>query len=92
MDHTELTIHEAALHISQGQVSAVELVKSLIERIESLNSTINAYVTVEAESSLKRAEHIQNMIQKGQKQAISGVEWPNPCSVIRLRVFLPTGE
>lgn len=73
MDCTELTIHEAVSLISQGQVSVVELVKSFIERIEGLNSAINAYITVIKENSLKKAEEMQSMIQKGQKQAISGV-------------------
>ena len=46
---------EQARLIREGEVSRVELVQQYLERIERLDPTLNAYVTVCAEQALAEA-------------------------------------
>jgi aspartyl-tRNA(Asn)/glutamyl-tRNA(Gln) amidotransferase subunit A len=73
VDCTELTIHEAALLISQGKLSPVELVKSILEKIDRLNSAINAYVTVVPDMAVLMAQETEKLIRKEMRKAISGI-------------------
>ena len=50
-----MTIREAAHTLRERKVSSVELTRIAIEQIERLNPTLNAFITVTAESALARA-------------------------------------
>jgi aspartyl-tRNA(Asn)/glutamyl-tRNA(Gln) amidotransferase subunit A len=51
-----LTIKDAAAALRAGTVSSVQLTTRLLERINALNETLGAFVTVSGESALKAAE------------------------------------
>ena len=62
----QLTIHQASNRIKEKQLSPIDLVESTIERIESINPKINAYITVkDKEALLKEARKCESEISKG---------------------------
>jgi aspartyl-tRNA(Asn)/glutamyl-tRNA(Gln) amidotransferase subunit A len=50
-----VTLPEAARALRQREVSSVELTRAALDRIDRLNPTLNAFLTVTAESALERA-------------------------------------
>jgi aspartyl-tRNA(Asn)/glutamyl-tRNA(Gln) amidotransferase subunit A len=59
------SIAEAAEQIRQQKISPVELARECLERIERLNPTLNAFITVTAESALAEAQKAEREIQSG---------------------------
>src|SRR6266567_1714421 len=59
------TIAEASRLVQQCEISPVELTRECLERIEQLNPSLNAFITVTAESALKDAQHAEKEIQSG---------------------------
>lgn len=62
---TSLTIKEASAAIRSGQLSPVELTRSCVLRIEQLDPSLNAFVTITAESALEEARQAENEIRAG---------------------------
>lgn len=65
-DLTLLTIAEAAGRIQRREVSPVELTEAYLARIERLNPSINAYVTVTAERARAEAAAAEKAIAGGE--------------------------
>ena len=59
------TIDEAARLLRAGKVSSLELVNAALERIERLNPSLNAFVTVTADSARKQARAADREIRAG---------------------------
>jgi aspartyl-tRNA(Asn)/glutamyl-tRNA(Gln) amidotransferase subunit A len=59
------TISELAPRLRSRQVSPVELTRECLERIDKLNSALNAYITVAAESALAEARAAEAEIARG---------------------------
>lgn len=64
-DPTALTIREAAVLIRSGDLSPVDLTRTYLERIERIDPTINAYITVLADSALERARQMERELSAG---------------------------
>jgi aspartyl-tRNA(Asn)/glutamyl-tRNA(Gln) amidotransferase subunit A len=64
-DLTELSIAEAGLRIAAGDLSPVDLTRAYLDRIERLDPTINAYITVTAETALTEAQAAADEIAAG---------------------------
>ena len=47
--YSEIKAHELAGQIKSGEITAEEVAKNMLDRIEEKNSTINAYITVQPE-------------------------------------------
>jgi aspartyl-tRNA(Asn)/glutamyl-tRNA(Gln) amidotransferase subunit A len=60
------TIHAAAEDICHGRLSPVDLVKSCLERIDRCEDRVRAWVLVDREGALARAEECAAEIQRGQ--------------------------
>lgn len=58
------TALDAARAIQRGEVSSVELVKLLLDRIEKLGPKVNAVVTVAKDAALKRAKAADEALAK----------------------------
>ncbi len=56
MDLHELTIHQAEALLKKREISSKELVKALLERIDTFDDTIGAYLTIDEKGALKQAE------------------------------------
>lgn len=65
-DHVNFTIGELSRKIRDRSISPVELTHDCLARIEKLNPTLNAFITVTAESALERARLAEREIYRGQ--------------------------
>jgi aspartyl-tRNA(Asn)/glutamyl-tRNA(Gln) amidotransferase subunit A len=54
-DPASLTITEAHRELTTGRLSAVELTKAVLDRVEQLNGELNAYLHVAADAALAQA-------------------------------------
>ena len=62
---TGLSLSEASRLLRQKKISPVELTQACLARIESLNPTLNAFITVTAESALAAARGAEAQIARG---------------------------
>jgi amidase len=60
-----LSLTEAARKIRNREISPVELTKSQLQRIESLDSRLNAYIQVLSDHALEQARQAESEIQAG---------------------------
>ena len=60
-----MTIGEAAEALRRGQVSSVELTRAALARVDRLNPTLNAFITVTAEQALERARLADAELARG---------------------------
>ncbi|MFW6109017.1 MAG: amidase [archaeon] len=56
----KLTLTEAARQINEGKMAPVRLTESLLERIEDTEINIHAWVTIDPEKAIKKAEKTGN--------------------------------
>ena len=61
----ELSVSEAAAQISEGSLSPVDLVESLLARIDALNGDLKAWVTIDREEVLETARQREIAAQWG---------------------------
>ncbi|MFL2986592.1 MAG: amidase [Candidatus Poriferisodalaceae bacterium] len=66
----DLNAVDARSAISARQLSPVELTKSCLERIDKLNPTLNAMVTVAAESALEDARRAEHATANGREEGL----------------------
>ncbi len=68
MEPQELTIEAASAKLAQGQLSAVELVSSCLDRIEGLNADLNAFIHLRSRKELlEEAQLADKRRQAGQR-------------------------
>ena len=72
-DLTQLSITEALAKLHAKTISAVELTRAYLNRIEQLEPKISAYITVTAERALKDAEAADNARASGDERPLLGV-------------------
>lgn len=65
IDPPGLTIKQASAEIRSGRLSPVEPTRSCLLRIEQLNPSLNAFITVTAESALEEARQVDREIRAG---------------------------
>ncbi|MBI2882940.1 MAG: Asp-tRNA(Asn)/Glu-tRNA(Gln) amidotransferase subunit GatA, partial [Candidatus Methylomirabilis oxyfera] len=65
MDLTRLTIHDMQELLARREVSAVELVRSVLDRIRRLDGQVMAYTTLTEETALKQAEAVDRLRAAG---------------------------
>jgi aspartyl-tRNA(Asn)/glutamyl-tRNA(Gln) amidotransferase subunit A len=64
-DLTFLSIGQAARLLRRREISPVELVDACLERIQSLDASINAFITLTAESAQRRARAAERELRRG---------------------------
>jgi Asp-tRNA(Asn)/Glu-tRNA(Gln) amidotransferase A subunit family amidase len=52
----QMTIHETRRLLDKKEIYSKDLVSSVFERIESIKSRINAYITIAKDTAFKQAE------------------------------------
>ena len=73
MDLNTITISSLQKKLSAGEIKAVDVCRTALDRIESF-AELNAFITVTPEAALARAEEIDRAIERGEKfAALSGV-------------------
>ena len=69
----DLTITEALKKLNSREISATELARAHIARIEKYNPELNAYITVTAERALADAHATDERIKNGNAQPLDGI-------------------
>ncbi len=62
---TNLSLTEASQFVRSKKISPVELTQACLNRIEQLNSNLNAFITVTTDSALAQARKAEVEIQRG---------------------------
>ncbi len=66
MDMLSYTAVELAAAIKAGETTAVEAMRATLAQIEQQEPLINAYITVDGQGALQRAEEVQRLIEAGE--------------------------
>ena len=66
MSILDYTAVELSDRIKRGEIKVAEAVEAVFARIDSVEETMNCYVTLEKEKALKQAEEVQERIDKGE--------------------------
>ena len=56
-----------------GKISSVELTQLYLDRIAALNPALNAYITINAETSLAQARQADLLLTNGKSQPLTGI-------------------
>ena len=64
-DLTKLSIRKAGDLVRRKLISPVELTRACLERIERLNPTLNAFITVTAEQAMAQAHEAEAEVRRG---------------------------
>jgi aspartyl-tRNA(Asn)/glutamyl-tRNA(Gln) amidotransferase subunit A len=67
-DLTSLSIAEAGRRIAARQLTSLDLTRAYLERIERLNPTVNAYITVTADAALEQARALDEELTDGRNR------------------------
>ncbi|HEU5374287.1 MAG TPA: amidase [Ktedonobacteraceae bacterium] len=71
---SSLTIQQAATMLQSGQVSCIQLVQELLQRIDDLDPTFRAWVTVDHQGALAQAELLdKELATTGPRGALHGI-------------------
>jgi aspartyl-tRNA(Asn)/glutamyl-tRNA(Gln) amidotransferase subunit A len=68
-----LGIDEARAALYKGDISPVDLTKSVLERIEAVEGKVGSYVTVSAERALNQAVDAERRLKEGDRQLLLGI-------------------
>ena len=69
----EKTVVELASALSTGSVSSVELTRAFIDRITTMDTQLNAYITVDEQEALKQAKEADEARARGAHSPFLGV-------------------
>ena len=73
MDITNLTLAAARGLLDRGEVSAVELTRAFLERIEAVEERVRAFITVDRDAALAQAAAADRRIKDGEAGALEGL-------------------
>ena len=66
-----MTVVESARAVREGEISAEELVRSTIARMEAAQSILNCFLSIESERALEKARHFDKSRTRGDE-----FQWP----------------
>ena len=67
------TIHALKEMLAAGKVSAVDITRSVLDRIDAAESKVGAYITLDREGALKQAEAADRLLAQGQGGELCGI-------------------
>ncbi len=65
MNPTDLTLAAASRRLHAREISALELADFFLERVASLNPTLNAFITITADTARAEAQHADEELARG---------------------------
>ncbi len=68
MDLTSLTIHELTERLSAREITSSELTAAYLKRIDAVEGSVNAYLTLTAETAMEAAAEADKRFASGAKQ------------------------
>ena len=69
----ELTIHKAHELLKQKEISSVQLTRAVLDRIETVDDKVGAYITVAGETAMKQARLADMAISNGKCRPLTGI-------------------
>ena len=69
----ELTIAQAMENMAAGELTAVELTKSCLDRVEEIDSELQAFISVDSEGAINQALEADKKRSKGKYGSLCGV-------------------
>jgi len=73
MEHYSLTLHEASQLLDSGEVTSVALTESVLSRMDVVEPKVQAYLAVDREGALRRAEQADVSRKNGQGGPLCGI-------------------
>jgi aspartyl-tRNA(Asn)/glutamyl-tRNA(Gln) amidotransferase subunit A len=73
MELYQLTIHELMDKIKAGTISSTEVLRSVFDRIDSVEERVHAYITLMREAAFEQAAAADQAIKKGNIRALTGI-------------------
>lgn len=73
MEHYSLTLHEALQLLDSGEVTSVALTESVLSRMDVVEPKVRAYLAVDREGALRRAEQADVCRKNGQGGPLCGI-------------------
>src|SRR5690349_2953641 len=73
MELPELTIHQALESLARKDFTSVQLTEAYLDRIERLEPTVQAYLTITAERALADAQRADERRARGESAPLLGV-------------------
>src|SRR5687768_2134742 len=67
------SVAQLSRQLADRSISSVELTRAYLDRIERLNGTLNAFITVDAERSLAQARAADERIARGGAAPLTGI-------------------
>src|SRR5207249_764335 len=67
------SLKDLSTALAQRKISSVELTRLFLSRVEKLNASLNAFITVDAEKSLAQARAADERIAKGRAKPLTGI-------------------
>jgi len=68
-----LTIYQASEGLRKKKFTSLELTKACLDRINSRNKEINAFITISEETALQEAKKADEIIAQGKSKALTGI-------------------
>ena len=69
----ESSLKELSRNLAEKKISSVDLTRAYLDRIETHNATLNALITVDADTSLAQARAADARIARGEAQPLTGI-------------------
>lgn len=73
IDLTQTNAREVARRVNAGELSAVEVARSALDRIERHNESLRAFITVTADRAIRDAEAVDAAVARGESLPLAGV-------------------
>lgn len=73
MNLAGLTVHEARTLLDAGEITSVELTAAALERIERVDGSVKAFVTVTDELAIRQAKQADARLAAGDAQPLTGI-------------------
>jgi aspartyl-tRNA(Asn)/glutamyl-tRNA(Gln) amidotransferase subunit A len=73
MKLNELTIHEARRRLQDGEISSTELTRTVLDRIDSADEKVGAFLTVAGEMAMAQAEAADQAMAGGDTPPLTGI-------------------
>ncbi|MCP4369012.1 MAG: Asp-tRNA(Asn)/Glu-tRNA(Gln) amidotransferase subunit GatA, partial [Deltaproteobacteria bacterium] len=69
----ELTIHQAHELLKQKEISSAEITRAVLDRIETVDERVGAYITVAGDTAMKQARLADKAISNGKCRPLTGI-------------------
>jgi len=73
MELYDLTIHKLHQLLNTGEITSQEVTQSVLERIESVDKKVNAYITITGDLALEQSKQADKLIREGSCSPLTGI-------------------